>query len=484
MTPDFSLYLVVQADACGKRDIKEVVAEAVEGGVSAVQLREKHLSDRMFWSLARELKTLLDRKDIPLIINDRVDVALALGAAGVHLGQSDLPYSVVRSLLGPHRVIGLSVENEIQLREADLLQPDYVALSPLFDTVTKKDLGKPWGIEGLRRARKLTALPLLVIGGVSSSNAAAVRAAGADGIAVVSAICGEPNAKMAATALKSVWGESAPKMRPVRSYYRALTIAGSDSGGGAGIQADLKTFSALGVYGMSVITAITAQNTTSVTGIADCPAQVVSAQIRAVLSDIGADAIKIGMLFNEPIIEAVAAELKQFSYTNTVLDPVMIAKSGDALLQENAREALVKQLFPLTRILTPNLFEAEALLGQKVRTPEEMTSAAKALASLGPKSVLLKGGHRDAKQCDDCFFDAETGEVRWFEGPRLDTKNTHGTGCSLSSAIAAFLAKGEAPVVAVGKAKQYLSEAIRFGAAYRLGEGHGPVHHFWPWWGN
>jgi len=266
-----------------------------------------------------------------------------------------------------------------------------------------------------------------------------------------------------------------------RTYRRVLTIAGSDSGGGAGIQADLKTFSALGCYGMSVVCALTAQNTLGVTAIHDVPAEFVGAQLDAVLSDIGADAVKIGMLQFPEIVTVVADRLRKAGIRKIVLDPVMVAKSGHRLLQDDAVEAVKRELLPLARIVTPNLPEAEALTGLQVRSREDMQRAAEALLALGPGAVLVKGGHLETGESDDCLClrDGRGGvSFQWFEQVRITTMNTHGTGCTLSSALAAFLALGQDLPEAVASAKGYLTRALVDGALYRIGGGHGPVHHF------
>lgn len=271
----------------------------------------------------------------------------------------------------------------------------------------------------------------------------------------------------------------------MKSYCKVLTIAGSDSGGGAGIQADLKTFSALGCYGMSVITAVTAQNTMAVTGVHPVPVEYVSLQLETVLKDIAADAVKIGMLHSAPVISSVADRLVRYHCLNIVVDPVMAASSGDELLQENAAEALKSQLFPLAAVVTPNLPEASILLGREVRERDQMADACRELSLLGCRSVLLKGGHlgvHAAGSCVDMLYDGTTGRLVEFAGNWVDTPNSHGTGCTLSSAIAAFLAKGLALPEAVGKAKSYVSRALRAGAVLELGQGHGPVHHFHHWW--
>jgi hydroxymethylpyrimidine/phosphomethylpyrimidine kinase len=257
----------------------------------------------------------------------------------------------------------------------------------------------------------------------------------------------------------------------------ALTIAGSDSGGGAGIQADLKTFSALGVYGMSVLTAITAQNTKSVTGVVEIPLEMIAAQIDAVLSDIGADAIKTGMLSSAEIIETVVDRLKSHGAERLVVDPVMVAKSGDHLLQTSAVETLRSVLLPMATVITPNIPEAEVLVGGSIASVAEMRDAAVSLMDLGPRSVLVKGGHREG-DATDIFYDGK----EWLEltAPRVQTTSTHGTGCTLASAIAANLALGYGLPDSVRNAKAYLTQAIK--NAFPVGHGHGPVHHFYAWW--
>jgi hydroxymethylpyrimidine/phosphomethylpyrimidine kinase len=259
------------------------------------------------------------------------------------------------------------------------------------------------------------------------------------------------------------------------SIPRALTIAGSDSGGGAGIQADLKTFAALGVYGLSALTAITAQNTQGVRAAQDLPPELVEAQIDAVLEDIGANAAKTGMLSNARIIEAVARSVTRW-HLRLVIDPVMIAKGGDPLLQPEAIQTLSTVLLPLAEVITPNLPEAEVLTGTRVETLDEMRTAAQAIYALGPRHVVVKGGHRAADPVD-VYFDGK----RFFElrTERIETRHTHGTGCTFSAAITAFIARGLPVNGAIASAKNYITEAIRH--APGLGNGHGPVGHFWQW---
>jgi hydroxymethylpyrimidine/phosphomethylpyrimidine kinase len=261
----------------------------------------------------------------------------------------------------------------------------------------------------------------------------------------------------------------------------AVTIAGSDSGGGAGIQADLKTFAALGVYGASVIAALTAQNTKGVTGIHDVPAEFIEKQIDAVFSDLKVGAVKIGMLSNAAAIAAVAAGLDRYKQSNIVLDPVMVATSGDRLLKPDAVEELRRLLIPKALLLTPNLPEAAALLDTDIAADESiMRHQAHRLLKLGAKAVLIKGGHDTGPESTDLLVEPQ--KTTRFSAERIVTRNTHGTGCTLSSAIAAGLAKGQTLADAIGAAKSYVSAAIAAADTLSIGSGHGPVHHFHRWW--
>ena len=268
---------------------------------------------------------------------------------------------------------------------------------------------------------------------------------------------------------------------PITTARIAVTIAGSDSGGGAGIQADLKTFSALGVYGASVITALTAQNTLGVTGIHDVPPEFVTAQIDAVFSDLRVDAVKIGMLSRPATIRAVAAGLAKYAQTRVVLDPVMIAASGDPLIADEAVSVLLDVLVPLAAVITPNLPEAARLLDEPVAADREgMERQAERLLAKGPGAVFLKGGHASGPESADYLLTRSGG--RWFTAKRIATRNAHGTGCTVSSAIAAGLAKGDALEIAVEKAKAYVTAAIAASDRLGIGRGRGPVHHFHAWW--
>ena len=257
---------------------------------------------------------------------------------------------------------------------------------------------------------------------------------------------------------------------------RALTIAGSDSGGGAGIQADLKTFAARGVFGMSAITALTAQNTLGVQGVFEIPPEFVALQIDAVVTDIGVDAVKTGMLSSAAIIAAIAAKIKEHHLSPLVVDPVMVAKGGDHLLRDDARQALIEDLLPLATVVTPNLHEAHVLCGFEIQNLEEMRRAAQVIYGFGAGNVVVKGGHLPAESdAIDLLYDGHS--FLEFRAARIHTHNDHGTGCTFASAIAAELAKDHPVADAVRIAKEYLTGVLRASASLQTGHGHGPMNH-------
>jgi hydroxymethylpyrimidine/phosphomethylpyrimidine kinase len=255
----------------------------------------------------------------------------------------------------------------------------------------------------------------------------------------------------------------------------ALTIAGSDSSGGAGIQADLKTFAALGVFGTSAITAITAQNTVGITQTFPLPGDLVTAQIEAVATDISLHATKIGMLANSAIVEAVAATIQELDLPNVVVDPVVFATSGDRLLDEDAVQTLAQELLPRALLVTPNLPEAELLSGRTIASRDDVREAARRIRALGPTAVVITGGHAGGDEVVDVLFDGK--QFAEFHTQRIDTRHTHGTGCTFASAIAAYLALGCSLAEAAERAQKYVAGAIRHALA--LGRGHGPLDHFW-----
>jgi hydroxymethylpyrimidine/phosphomethylpyrimidine kinase len=266
---------------------------------------------------------------------------------------------------------------------------------------------------------------------------------------------------------------------PMPSIRKALTIAGSDSGAGAGIQADLKTFAALGVYGTSAITAITAQNTVGVNQVFALSPKLVENQINAIMEDIGAHAVKTGMLANAAIIRTVAKTARRRRLKNLVVDPVMVATSGDLLIEKNAVAALRSELIPVAALVTPNIPEAAELTGMKLRGREDIEEAARRIVEMGAPAVIIKGGHLKGPAVD-LFFDGR--KLSALRAPRIRTKNTHGTGCTFSAAVAAYLARGADLEDAVRAAKKYITAALRRGFA--VGAGHGPVHHFYRFWKN
>ncbi|MBD8067752.1 bifunctional hydroxymethylpyrimidine kinase/phosphomethylpyrimidine kinase [Bacillus sp. PS06] len=255
---------------------------------------------------------------------------------------------------------------------------------------------------------------------------------------------------------------------------KALTIAGSDSGGGAGIQADLKTFQELDVYGMSAITAITAQNTLGVQGVHPLSIEAVVQQMRSIAEDLTPDALKTGMLFSSELIDAVAGEIQSTGWTNLVVDPVMVAKGGAPLLQEQAVDSLKRRLIPLANVITPNIPEAEVIVGFSIDTLEKRKDAAKAIYQMGAKNVVVKGGHGEGDEVTDLLFDGT--EFHMLSSKRTDTKHTHGTGCTFAAAITAELAKGKTVVEAVGTAKSFIQAAIE--DTLGIGSGHGPTNHW------
>lgn len=473
---DLRLYLVTDRSFLNGRQLEDVVMQAVAGGVTMVQLREKHISTQDFVNLALRLKEKLRGTGVPLIINDRVDVALAVDADGVHIGQSDMDYPTARKLLGKEKIIGLSVESFEDIEVANRLDVDYIGVSPVFATPTKTDTAKPFGIDGLREAVKRSVHPTVAIGGMNLANVNEVMNTGTDGVAVVSAIMGADNPKQVAEAFNPIQRKNNHEKICV-TYPRVLTIAGSDSGGGAGIQADIKAISATGSYAASAITAVTVQNTIGVQDVFPVPPHIISAQIKAVLSDIGADAIKIGMLHSADVIEAIAEALHDYS-GSIVLDPVMVSTSGHRLIEESAIETLQHLLIPMARIITPNLPEAEVLSDEKIVSQKDFPRIARKLSMNGKVSVLLKAGHLEDDELVDILYNAETDNVIELKSHRCESANTHGTGCTLSSALASYLAQGMELDDAAHAAKLYISRAIETGANIKIGHGHGPVNHF------
>lgn len=483
---DLQVYAVTDRAWTGEKTLLQQLETALKAGVTLVQLREKHMDEATFIEEAKQVKALTDQYNVPLIINDNVEVALACNAAGIHVGQEDLETGAVRRMLGPDKIIGVTAKTVDQAKRAEAAGADYLGCGAVFGSSTKSE-AKPMTLERLKEITSAVSIPVVAIGGIHAGNAGQLAGAGVAGIAVVSGIFGEADIDAAVRSLKDAVAHkilraasnpeacadrSAAKRAGNHGRKKVLTIAGSDCSGGAGIQADLKTMTAFGVYGMSVITALTAQNTTGVYGIADTAPEFVAKQMDCIFTDIIPDAVKIGMVSRKDIIAAIAEKLKEYHAKNIVLDPVMVSTSGSRLLAEDAMDALAAQLLPLSVVMTPNIPEAELLSGLQVQTEREMEQAAQLIAEKYGGAVLVKGGHQVDTANDVLYRD---GEWIWFPGERIDSPNTHGTGCTLSSAIACGLAEGRTVEESVRQAKAYLSGALASGL--NLGRGSGPLDH-------
>lgn len=458
------LYLITDNDNDGR--LIERVRLALKGGVRILQYRAKSVAPDKQRQTASVLRSLCREASVVFMVNDSPELALACGADGVHLGQGDMPIDQARALLGPGKIIGISTRTAEQALAGEAQGADYIAVGAMFPTRTKSD-AQLVGLEALRRIRAAVTRPIVAIGGIDAGNIAQVVDAGADSVALVSAVMEDSSPWLAARELSLAFNRKGPMPRG-----RVLSIAGSDPGGGAGIQADLKTITLLGGYGMSAITALTAQNTCGVKGIHAVDPAFVAQQIDLVLSDIGADTLKTGMLNSAAVVREVASAIERYAVAS-IVDPVMIAKGGAALLEPDALEALREELIPRCWLLTPNVPEAQALTGLAVETEADMEQALRTLQKMGARNVLLKGGHLEGRPVD-LLLAADT--LHRYESERIESRNTHGTGCTLSAAIATFAAQGAPLPQAVTRAKAFIHEAIR--TALPLGSGQGPVNHW------
>ena len=447
----------------GGETLEEAAQAALAGGVTILQLREKHASHGELVAAARRLKPVCEAYGVPLIIDDDVEAVLESGADGVHVGQEDMAVAEARRILGPDKIIGASAHSEAEAREAVRQGADYLGCGAVFATATKNDT-TPLSREELRRICRSVEVPAVAIGGITEANCMELAASGIAGIAVVSAIFAAEDKRTAARRLRLLAERIAGKRRAV------LTIAGSDCSGGAGIQADLKTMLANGVYGMSAITALTAQNTTGVYGILESTPEFLASQLDCIFGDIRPDAVKTGMVSSAGLIRVIGERLKEYGAEHIVVDPVMVSTSGSKLLQEEAMEALTSVLLPMAEVITPNIPEAEVLSGMEIASAADMETAAEKIFRAYGCAVLCKGGH-SLNDANDLLCDGEG--CTWFAGRKIDNPNTHGTGCTLSSAIAANLAKGMELREAVAVAKEYISGALA--AGLDLGKGIRPI---------
>ncbi len=461
------LYAVTDRSWLGEETLYSQVEKVLKGGATLVQLREKELDREMFLKEAIEIKKLCKRYQVPFVINDNVEVALAMDADGVHVGQSDMEAGDVRALIGEDKLLGVSVQTVDQAFMAEQCGADYLGVGAVFPTGSKSDADEV-SRATLRAICDAVDIPVVAIGGINQENVLKLSGTGICGVAVISALFAQPDIEQATVKLRKLT-EDMVKYTDMRT---ALTIAGSDSSGGAGIQADIKTMTAHRVYAMSAITALTAQNTKGVTGIAEVAPDFLKAQLEAVFTDIYPDAVKIGMVASGGLIRIIAEVLKKYEAKNIVVDPVMVATSGSKLISDEAVDTLKEYLLPVADLLTPNIPEAEALSGMTIQSERDMIEAAKKIGETYHCAVLCKGGHR-INDANDLLY--RNGSVTWFHGKRIDNPNTHGTGCTLSSAIASNLAKGYDLTAAVEKAKSYLSGALE--AGLDLGAGSGPMNH-------
>lgn len=460
------LYAVTDRAWTGEQTLYQQVEAALQGGATCIQLREKELSDEAFLVEAIEMKELCRRYQVPFIINDNVEVAIKSGADGIHVGQHDMQAAQVREQIGPDMILGVSAQTVDQALLAEKNGADYLGVGAVFDTSTKKDADAV-SHDTVRAIRRAVSIPICAIGGISKENMLELSGTGIDGVALVSAIFASKDIKRECETLLAL-------SKQMTSMKKILTIAGSDSSGGAGIQADIKTITAHNMYAMSAITALTAQNTTGVYGVLDTPPEFVAQQLDCVFSDIVPDAVKIGMVSSSVIIKTIAEKLKELQAKNIVVDPVMVSTSGSRLLSEEALDALVTQLLPLGTVITPNVPEAEVLCGFQIQNKEDMLQAAQTISGKLDCAVLVKGGHLQGDAADVLY---EKGQTFWFQQPRIDNPNSHGTGCTLSSAIACNLAEGRTLHESIERAKAYLTGALK--AGLDLGKGSGPLNHMY-----
>lgn len=542
---DLRAYFVVGPDDTKGRPVADVVAAALRGGATFIQLRAKHADARDLTAMAEAIAAVIAQAGkadtVAFVIDDRVDAAwqcreLGIKVDGVHIGQDDMAPEQARALLGPDAIIGLSAEILPHIKTANALPDgtiDYIGAGPLHYTATKPDAAAveadgtkhALGIAGAQLLCEASRYPVVVGGGVHADDVPALARTAADGWFVVSAIAAADDPERATRELLQAWiavrgdarhGVAASAASHLQSDAAAppqcgaamfdvkqphglppvLTVAGSDSSGGAGIQADLKTMLANGVFGMSAITSLTAQNTTGVRAVQNADPSILADQIDAVFEDIPPMAVKIGMVSSAALIETIADRLTAHQARNIVLDPVMVATSGAKLIDDDAVAALTTRLFPLATVITPNMPETEALLEQAlqerssanddpaarllsegIHAEADMETAARTLAEHFGCAVLVKGGH-GVKDANDVLVEPD-GTATWFTSPRIDNPNTHGTGCTLSSAIASHLALGETLPQAVRSAKDYLTGALA--EQLDLGHGSGPMDHAWRW---
>lgn len=463
---DVLLYAVTDFHDLKGKTLSQSVEEAILGGATMIQLREKQLDQEALKEEALIIKEICQKYQIPFIINDDVQLCQQLDLDGVHIGQDDLSLKEARRILGEDKIIGVSAHNVEEAKLAYENGASYLGVGAMFTTQTKTNVVQT-SLKTLQDICESVDIPVVAIGGISKNNIHQLAGTKISGVALVSAIFGSDHIKEETQLLKEKVNRLINQKIPA-----CLTIAGSDSSGGAGIQADIKTMLANRVYAMSAITALTAQNTTGVSAIMEVTPEFLKEQLDSIFSDIYPQAVKIGMVSNKELIIAIADKLKEYQARNIVVDPVMVATSGAKLISDEAITTLKEYLLPLATVLTPNIPEAEVLALMTIENEEDMIKAAKVIGDNYHCAVLVKGGH-SINDANDLLY--ENGHVQWFKGKRIDNSNTHGTGCTLSSAIASYLSRGYTLQESVKNAKNYISGALA--SMLDLGNGSGPMDH-------
>lgn len=461
-----ALYAVTDRTWTINSTLAEQVESVILGGVTMIQVREKSLLDTDFEIIARSIQQVTQKYMIPIIVNDNIEVAKSIDAAGVHIGQNDQEIIEVRKRLGPDKIIGVSVQTLEQALKAEREGADYLGVGAVFQTQTKSDATLVT-LDVLKSICHSVSIPVVAIGGINEKNIHELYGTGLAGVSVISALFGSDDPQKASEYLRSKTSQL-----KFQSPKKILTIAGSDCSGGAGVQADLKTIEAHGMYGMTVITALTAQNTLGVEGVFESTPEFVKAQLDAIYSDMPPDAIKIGMVSNPEIIKVISEFLQNYPTPYVILDPVMVSTSGSKLISEDALDVLIHHLMPYADCITPNLEEAEVLCGFHIQDETDMMKAAKVISQKIKTTLLIKGGHLKTTSNDLLFTETH---YKWFTGNRIKTENTHGTGCTLSSAIACHLAATGDLEISIARAKSYVTDTLSIGLD--IGKGNGPLWH-------
>ena len=462
---ELSLYAITDRECLKGKDMKLHVELAIQGGATMIQLREKNISTEKLAKIASELLPVCHRHGVKLIVNDDWKAARLSGADGVHVGLEDDSVAEIRANTDTAFIIGATAKTVEQARKAEKQGADYIGVGAVFPSPTKKNAVRITP-DDLREICRSVKIPAVAIGGITKNNVWELRGCGNRGIAVVSAVFGADNPYTATKELAETWDK-------VYNTRTALTIAGSDCSGGAGIQADIKTMQAHGVYATSAITALTAQNTTGVSAIHDVPPEFVAEQIDMVFGDVRPDAVKIGMISSAETAEIIADRLKYWKAENIVVDPVAVATSGADLSSGQAYEKVKDLLFPIARLVTPNIPETELITDIKIHGLKDMQEAAKIIAEKYGCNVLVKGGHLN-DSADDLIYQND-GKYFWLEGKKIDNPNTHGTGCTMSSAIASNFALGCDLYTSVENAKKFINTCLESGL--NLGKGKGMLDH-------